>query len=140
MTFFLGLKGFTTNSANLYSASVSLNALVPGITLAPATLITGCVGIALSLLPLLENLEMALTALAVTTSSLGALFLISYKKTLPKNGLPLTAWLVGVCIGICSLLSLITLTGEPVCDAFLATLLVASPVLIATSPITQELQ
>ncbi|HBL98956.1 TPA: hypothetical protein DDZ86_04935 [Candidatus Dependentiae bacterium] len=139
VTLALGFKGFTTNSTNLYSAAVSLHALVPAISPTRSTLITGTVGLALSCLPLLENLETALSALAVATSSLGALFLITYRSPAPQSPLPIVAWFVGVGVGICSLLSLITLTGEPICDAFLATALIASPLLFVSPCFVEKL-
>ncbi len=124
MTLFLGIKGFTTNSTNLYSAAVSIKTLIPQLSPALATVLAGVIGILLSLLPLLENLETALMACAVTTSSLGALFVATVLAGFTLRGLlPLAAWALGVVAGICSLSSFITITGEPVCDAFLVTLI-----------------
>lgn len=125
MMLFLAFKGFATNSTNLYSAANSLKGLFPKLNLKNATIIAGVLGSFLSFFPLIENLEKVLSILAITTSSLGALFFTASVGLSFSTNMVLISSLSGITLGILTLFSSFTISGEPLCDSFFATMLIA---------------
>jgi len=125
MMIFLAFKGFATNSANLYSAATSLKGLFSSLSFKRAIVIAGAIGFTLSLLPLIENLETVLLTLAITTSSLGALFLTAGMGIHLSTKTVLISWGTGVTVGIATFFSLFTISGESLCDSFFVTMLLA---------------
>lgn len=128
----LAFKGLATNSANLYSAAVSINTLLPRISLRVSTIGVGLLGLLISFLPLLEHFEFILSAMAVATSSLGALFIVASMRPQERMrpSVLLSAVFVGGVVGAVALFTGSFFTGEPLCDSFLATGLVG---LVGTS-------
>lgn len=114
------------SSSNLYTAAVSLPVIVPKLSQSYATVFAGVAGIGLACLPLIACYEQVLSWLALATSGLGVLMLGSYILLVKANMVvrPLScalAWMAGIMCGVGSMLGIVTITGEPLCDTALVT-------------------
>ena len=78
VAFFLVLAGWTTNQANLYSASVSLESLFPSLNAFFRLAFLGLFGTLLSLINIEENLSIVLEGIGVVLSSMGAVLSLHY--------------------------------------------------------------
>lgn len=118
---FLLLAGWTTNNANLYSAAVSLQTLIPNSSDRYRTLIVGALGTFLSCLNLLDHLVLVLDLIGIVLGSMGAViffhFVFQQKDAGREN---LYAWFIGVLGG---LVSYYVELSNPVLYAFIAALL-----------------
>ena len=104
--FFLLLAGFTANNANMYSAAVSLETLVP-LPLRHRLLLICLIGTLLALFPLLENLEVYINTIGIIISSMGGV-LIGY--LLKKTQGSLLAWGLGALCGLLTGHTLVSFT------------------------------
>lgn len=121
--FFLLLTGWTTNHANVYSATVSLKTLMPRMSDPLRAVLVGIGGTCLSCLNVLDNLTFVLNIIGLILGSMGAV-MISHFATKQvgqqrKNGY---AWVVGIIAGLSSSLGYSVLQ-IPVLDAFIAALI-----------------
>lgn len=115
---FLILAGWTTNNANLYSATVSLETLVPKLSDKYRTLLIGFTGTILSCFNLLDNLILVLDLIGVVLGSMGAVMMFHFAFTQLKNEKEnVIAWMVGFLSGVCGYFGY-TLLKIPVLDAF----------------------
>jgi purine-cytosine permease-like protein len=125
---FLILAGWTTNNANMYSAGVSLNSLLPAVDLKYCILCVCLGGIALASLPILQNLEVVIGFIGVLLSSIGAV-MISHlvMRREPLNSKECLGNIcsvgIGTAIGLAALAQWITFLEIPLLEAFLSTLL-----------------
>jgi cytosine permease len=120
---FVLLAGWTTNSANLYSATVSLGPALSNVSFANRALMLGSAGTLLSCLPLMEGLEGILQPVGVVLASMGAVLTVSFlfeAKAPPQFAF--LAWGVGAATGGVSVFGY-SLTGIAVLDAFAASLI-----------------
>lgn len=115
---FLILAGWTTNNANLYSASVSMRAFFPGIGHNGRVLALGIIGTLMSCMNFLDHLENFLSVIGIILSAMGAVMVVHYlfdERT--DRNMSLLAWGIGAGAGFCSLAG-ISFTEIPVLDAF----------------------
>jgi len=111
---FLALAGWTTNNANLYSASVSLETTLPKVDAKLRVFCLGMFGTAISLFSIEENLAEILNVIGVILSSMGAVLSLHYlSKQKISNGMNLMICCLGVIAAV------IGLTGIPVLDGYL---------------------
>lgn len=115
---FLILAGWTTNNANLYSATVSLQTLIPGLTETSRTLILGLIGTFLACFNFLDHLILVLDLIGVLLGSMGAVivfhFAFKQQKDEKEN---IIAWISGITCGFISYYGY-TYSNTPVLDAF----------------------
>ncbi|MFQ5729271.1 MAG: cytosine permease [Waddliaceae bacterium] len=127
---FLLLAGWTTNNANLYSASVSMKTLLPRLTDTARILSVGAVGTLLSCLNFLDNMAAVLDVIGIILASMGAvmigLFLSKKGSSQPVNFI---VWNIGLIGGFLSLYGY-GLTGIPVLDAFLVAIMSTGAILL----------
>lgn len=114
---FLILAGWTTNNANLYSATVSLETLIPKLSDKTRTIILGILGTLLSCLDLLNHLNLSLEIIGIVLGSMGAIivFHFAFKETKIKENI--YVWMVGATAGFMSYFGF-ALFKIPVLDAF----------------------
>lgn len=116
---FLILAGWTTNNANLYSAAVSFNTLMPMLSDRTRTILAGALGTFLSCLNLLDHLVLALDVIGIILGSMGAVMVFHFAYPRGDNCTKnVYAWLIGVAGGFCSYFGY-SLLQIPVLDAFL---------------------
>lgn len=115
---FLILAGWTTNNANLYSATVSLETLAPRLSEKSRTLLIGFTGTILSCFNLLDHLILVLDLIGIVLGSMGAIMMFHFAfKQLKNEKENIIAWTVGFLSGVCGYLGY-TLLKIPVLDAF----------------------
>lgn len=120
---FVLIAGWTTNSANLYSAAVSLEPVLQRVEFSKRTLLAGSVGTLLSVFPLLDGLELVLQPIGVVLTSMGAVLIVCFlseNKTTPQQNF--ASWMIGAGAGMISLAAS-TVTGIAVLDGFIASLI-----------------
>ena len=108
---FLILAGWTTNNVNLYSSSISLQAIFKEFSEKKATLYVGLAGTALSCFNLLGHFEFVLNLMGIFIGSMGAVVLTRYVMSiyfnmpLSSNDYPrcLLAWTLGAAAGFISI-------------------------------------
>jgi cytosine permease len=123
---FLLLAGWTTNNANLYSASVSLKTMMPKVSELKRTVLLGCVGTILSCFNFLDNLVLVLDMIGIVLVSMGAIMILHFLgKEKSNKKINFTAWVLGITGGALSQLGY-SMTEIPVLDAFIVSLLAAS--------------
>lgn len=120
---FVLMAGWTTNSANLYSATVSLEPVLPSVPFSVSALLLGCMGTILSCFPLMAGLELILQPIGVALTSMGAVMITTFfmpGKTTPSQNV--IAWMMGGMIGV---LGLITspVSGIAVLDGFITSMI-----------------
>ncbi len=123
ISLFLILAGWATNNANMYSASVSLEQIVPTIGLKGRICLTCGLGTALSCFPLLDHLEIFIGAIGILLSSMGAVMVghIMFKERGDNPTLSLinlSIWAIGTAVGFLTMTHQLTLTTLPLLDAF----------------------
>lgn len=124
--FFLVFAGWTTNNANLYSATIALQTLFPRISYIICTLIIGGLGIVASCFDLLSSFESVLTMMSMMISAIGGVIVTSYiidffTKNERRNGKKLkslAACFIGCIGGFLSFFEYMPLTGFALIDAF----------------------
>ena len=120
---FVLMAGWTTNSANLYSAIVSIGPVVPAASFPFRAVLVGGAGTLLSCLPLMEGLEMILHPIGIVLTSMGAVlicfFITQEKTTAVQNVL---AWIAGTATG-CLSMATASVTGIPMLDGFVVSLI-----------------
>lgn len=127
---FVFLSGWVTNNANLYSAIASSYSLPGKFTPFMRTLALGVIGIVAACFNPLGNIEEVLDLLGVTVGGMGAVILASYlleRSNLEYKKNPwisILSWTIGVFIGISSSVFHWNISGVPVLDAFMASLLI----------------
>ncbi len=115
---FLILAGWTTNNANLYSATVSLQTLAPSLNDKSRTLLIGFTGTILSCFNLLENLILVLDLIGIVLGSMGAVMMFHFAfKQLKNEKENIISWIVGFLCGLCGYFGY-TILKIPVLDAF----------------------
>ena len=116
---FVLIAGWTTNSANLYSAAVSLEPVLGSASFAFRALLVGSIGTALSCFPLMEGLELILQPIGVALTSMGAVKIVTFlrAKTTPIQNF--CAWVIGVVIG-----TVAPLTGIAALDGFMTSVII----------------
>lgn len=123
---FVLMAGWTTNSANLYSAVVSLEPVMPSTAFSSRTWLVGLLGTFAAVLPLLEGLELVLQPIGIILTSMGAVMISSFvtgrKSAAAQN---FTAWMVGAGAGLLSLMT-VSITGIAALDGFIASLFTIS--------------
>lgn len=119
---FVLLAGWTTNNANLYSAAMCLESLVPKVKGKHAIIFAGILCTILSCFDLLENLSMVLELMGVLIASMGAVILSD--SLLKKNSFSSVyvngmAWGFGLMAGLLTLFFEIGFTKIAILDAAL---------------------
>jgi len=121
---FLILAGWTTNNANLYSATVSLQTLIPGLTETSRTLILGFLGTFLACFNFLDNLILVLDLIGILLGSMGAVIVFHYAfKQQKEKQENIIAWISGIIGGFISYYGY-TYSSIPVLDAFTFALII----------------
>ncbi len=122
---FILLCGWTTNNANLYSATASSYSLPGQFDFKSRTLGLGLVGTTVACFNPLANLEVILDVFGITIGSMGAVILVNYlletMKQKTSTNASFTSWILGVGSGLASLFLPFFLTGVATFDAFLVT-------------------
>lgn len=116
---FVLMAGWTTNSANLYSAAVSLEPVFASAPFGVRATLLGSIGTALSCFPLMEGLELILQPIGVALTSMGAVMITTFfaqVNTSPMQNF--SAWMIGVFVGATGLI-----TGIAVLDSFLISMI-----------------
>lgn len=119
---FVLLCGWTTNNANLYSATISSYALFKKMNFNKRALILGGVGTLVASCNPLENFGLLLELLGIIIGSMGAVILMSYllehfqQKITKKSSF--FSWFLGMGIGLFPLFLGVSLTGVAVLDSF----------------------
>jgi hypothetical protein len=125
MSCFILLCGWTTNSANLYSATASSHSLLGQGGFKARIFGLGVVGTAIACFNPLGNLAAILTVFGITIGSMGAVILVNYLLEIRRYKLVKSAsfvsWFLGVGSGLASLLLHFSFTGVAALDAFLIT-------------------
>ncbi len=120
---FLILAGWTTNNANLYSASISLKTYAPKIESHKGIILIGTAGMLLSCMDLLENLGLALDIMGIVLASMGAVIVFHFgfgeSKCENQN---IAIWSLGVLYGLSAHFGY-SILHIPVLDAFLFALI-----------------
>lgn len=120
---FVLMAGWTTNSANLYSATVSLEPVLASVPFAMRAMLLGCIGTTLACFPLMEGLEFILQPIGVALMSMGAVmittFIVQVKTTPSQN---FFAWMMGVFVGAVGLI-ITPVTGIAVLDGFITSMI-----------------
>jgi cytosine permease len=123
---FLILAGWTTNNANLYSAAVSGQIIVPKIKENIRIFIIGALGTALACLDVIKNFETVLEVMGIMITSMAAIMLSCFVlKELhiaiyKINHFSLLCWALSTLFGFLSFFKIITLTGIGTIDAWIA--------------------
>ena len=115
---FIVFAGWTTNQANLYSASVSMGTIVPEMRNQTRVLLLGAFGSLISCLNLLDHLVGVLDLIGILLGSMGAVMVVHCLlngKT--EKRFNFAAWLIGLLAGASSQQGY-DLMGIPVVDAF----------------------
>ncbi len=123
---FLVLAGWTTNNANMYSASVSLGQLFTKIQDKYCILIVCLSAMAIALLPILEHLEVFISFIGILLCNMGAVMVHSFlfqDAIIDENErfINILTVITGSLVGALSFLEVITLSGVPLLEAFLVT-------------------
>ena len=127
---FILFAGWTTNQANLYSASVSLSTIAPTLKENSKVLVLGSLASILSCFHMLENLIVILDLIGVILGSMGAVLVVHILANGGTNRkMNLFAWFVGMIAGVASQYGY-TYTGIPVIDAFAVSLIVKAGTLV----------
>jgi len=121
---FLVLAGWTTNNANLYSSSVTLENIYPKLSQTKSTLLVGFIGTFISCFNVIAKFEATLALMGILISSMGAVIAVRYIakcffKYLPKiSGYNLIAWGFGVVQGFFVFFNIFSISGIEIIDAF----------------------
>jgi cytosine permease len=126
MGLLLLIAGWTTNNANLYSATVAMTAIAPRLNFSLRTLTIGAVGVGVAIIGMLDNLEVLLQSMGIVVCAMGAVitgcYLASQVCTLvPEkalNGINLMAWVLSLSGGALAALGVMSISGVPIVDAF----------------------
>lgn len=120
------ILGSATNTTNLYSALTSSYCLVSTFSFKIRIFILGFIGIFISCLNPLENLESMLNVFGISIGSMGSVILSSYVlekmhvNDKRSSSFSLCSWVLGVIIGFVSYCLDWSKTNIPVLDAFIA--------------------
>jgi cytosine permease len=123
ISLFILLAAWTTNTTNLYSATVCLDSLVKNKSHYIRCIITTAIAVGISLLNILEHFSLFLNVLVVVVGSLGAVILSAYclqgdvtsARTQKGN---LLGGIAGIAIGLSSVFHMFSLSGVAIVDAF----------------------
>lgn len=116
---FILLVGWTTNNANLYSASVSLQTLLPQLSIKKAILLAGLMAVILAGCDLLSRLTFVLEIMGVSVASMGAVVLTAYFLKRHHVVLQSLAWLLGATWGLLHVHAVVKITPIAIVDAAL---------------------
>jgi len=118
---FIILSGWTTNSANLYSAVVSSYTLTVKGSSISRTLALGAIGTAVACFDPLGNIERILDLFAILIGGMGAISISNYLFHKHQTDYPysLLSWTLGVSCGICSEHFHWFITGVSSLDSFI---------------------
>jgi purine-cytosine permease-like protein len=126
---FLLLGGWITNNANLFSATVSSEKLLPHIAEKKRTFILGAIGTIFTCLHPSEYLEAVVNAMGIAVSSMGGVIIpASFLSISAKKGLlsyPI-CWTCGAIVGYFTLFTGFSLSGIALLDAFITAGLLTS--------------
>ena len=119
--FFLVLAGWTTNNTNLYSAAISLKAIMPSLSQPFRITLIGILATLVSCFNILEHFEIVLEGMTLSMSSMSAVIVIRYTLSNQHfNYLSnILCWLLGTCAGLLSLFNLSLITGMPILDSWI---------------------
>lgn len=132
ISLFVILAAWTTNTTNLFSASVCLGSLFDVRNHAVRCTITAGLAIGISLLDILGHFNTFLQMLVVIIGSIGAVILCSYCLNKPQEiSLKIQAGnlvgaLVGCTLGLCNVFHMMSISGVTIVDAFGAAFLVTA--------------
>lgn len=130
---FVLLAGWTTNSANLYSAVVSLQIALPKLSFKKGTLWVGFFGTLLASLDLSSCLEIILEPIGIILGSMGSVMIVTFLFDQKKiSNIAMVAWLLGILGGLLSLKG-VSLTEIPVLDAFIVSFVAMGALLFIPS-------
>lgn len=120
---FLLLAGWTTNNANLYSASVSFKVIALKLNDTRRIILLGVAGTLLSCFNFLDHLVFVLDVIGIVLVSMGAVMILHFlSKQKSHKKINFASWTIGILGGFASQ-SALTLTSIPVLDAFIITTL-----------------
>lgn len=134
--FFLLFAGWTTNNANIYSATVALKTLLPKFSYATRVICIGVIGIIASCFDVLNSFESVLNLMGIAVSAIGAVIVTSYsvallqkKNVQSKNVLHvcnMIACIIGSIAGLLSFCELVVISALPLIDAFIVAVVATS--------------
>lgn len=124
---FLVLAGWTTNNANLYSASVSLKPIMPFSNEKERLIVLGITGSSLSCFPIVNHMEVFLNVLGIVLGSMGAVMIIVFLQGKKEGGesdqfINFISWAAGTFCGLVFYTYKPLFSGIPFLDAFLVSL------------------
>jgi cytosine permease len=123
ISFFILLCGWTTNNANLYSATTSSYSLTSRFGFKGRTLALGIIASFIACFDPLGNLEIVLDLFGITIGSMGAVILTGYLLEITKQKSSgkhsFASLFIGVGSGLISLIFHISATGVVAFDGFL---------------------
>ena len=134
---FVLLAGWTTNSANLYSAAVSLEPIFYSASFAKRAALVGGVGSVFACFPLMEGLELILEPIGVVLASMGAVLIVyMFTQNYTTAVHHFICWMAGVVVGMSGLIYK-SVSGIPILDAFFVSSLTLG-IIVVFSTIKQE--
>ncbi|MFW9875569.1 MAG: hypothetical protein ACFFG0_20900 [Candidatus Thorarchaeota archaeon] len=123
---FLLLAGWTTNSANLYSASVSFEVIASKLSMPLRVIFIGITGTLISCFNILDNMAIVLDGMGIILGSIGAIMIIHFiSKGAVNRNMNFIALALGIIGGIFSVMGY-SITGIHVLDSFLFALIFAA--------------
>jgi purine-cytosine permease-like protein len=134
--FFLLFAGWTTNNANIYSATIALKTLFPKCSYAVRVICIGVIGIVASCFDVLHSFESVLNLMGIAVSAIGAVIITSYSVALLQRKNIQNVSAIHVCntvaciaggtIGLLSFFKLVTITAFALIDAFIAAAIITA--------------
>lgn len=127
---FLLLTAWTTNSGNLYSATLGISTSLPRLSFKALTLILGVIGIAFSLSGASESLIPLFVLISATIPPVAGIYIADFfviRRGRYEDGAStmriaysppaFMAWAAAAAVGICAARGLFAITGVPALDA-----------------------